>query len=429
MKNIKLSKHIAVVSEDDSVLLFSYVSGILKELDASTYAKIKQSPSDLPGPLIEELISDCILVEDDEYPKPNKDSIPNQLKVVIMPNDKCNLHCTYCGQNHGGATIEQDILESLLAWIKAELESHSYKCLHIGWFGGEPTLSIDQIMIISDDLIDYCQKHEISYSAEIVSNGRRLRHDEYENLVGRCRISYWELTCDGDRKHHNLRRLNKRKQGFFDDVIASIDTLLRIDKCQVSVRCNVDEENIEGIPRLIDTLANMPNRSRLRFYMAPIHAWGSESGTRAIDVPLFAKVEMDMIKHMKESGLDIIGLLSPHALHPYSCMINNVSSYVVDCNGVIYPCGEMPYTSDSLYGRYVIGNVRDAGLKPRQKHMGDNAMVPKECAACPIEYICPRCPRLEDEGHQRVCISLKYNYVEKVKLLYDLCKSFQYSEK
>ncbi len=177
---------------------------------------------------------------------------------VVLPTYDCNLRCPYCFQDH----MRRDPTYSHLLrcitpamvdrLVSAFVDLESQRGLPVGhgtrreitFFGGEPLLRQ------SRKSIEYLiQRVKAAGPARFggISNGTQLEH--YQDLLGPGGIEWLQITLDGPPEDHDQRRIHADGSGSFAAIAANIDMALerRVD---ISLRMNIDRQNIETLPRL-----------------------------------------------------------------------------------------------------------------------------------------------------------------------------------
>lgn len=122
--------------------------------------------------------------------------------------------------------------------------------MRINWFGGEPLLEIERIKAISQELISYCTKREIEYSAFMITNGVLLDQKIISELKNVCKIDRLQITLDGGDCFYSYYK-GTHKDTFVKliDNIASASQLFKI-----SLRMNTSQENREEILGISKTI-------------------------------------------------------------------------------------------------------------------------------------------------------------------------------
>lgn len=206
----------------------------------------------------------------------------NMPGYILMPTYQCNLRCPYCFQDH---MRTQPAFRHLLRTMQPEVVDRLFKALPIieaghgvepgstvprpfTFFGGEPLLRqgrpiIEYILRKAQDL------GKARFSA--ITNATEL--DAYADLLGPDNISSLQITLDGPPREHDQRRIYPDGSGSFEQIARNID--LALDRgVKISIRLNVDRNNVEELPELVEELhtRGWVTRKGFSVYAAPVHA-------------------------------------------------------------------------------------------------------------------------------------------------------------
>lgn len=201
---------------------------------------------------------------------------------ILMPTYQCNLRCPYCFQDHMRTqpafrhllrTVTPEMVDRIFAGM-AQIDrvhglaedSNSLRTLVL--FGGEPLLRE------SHDVIAYILKKTSMWkrvSISAITNGTEL--DAYRDLLGPNGISALQITIDGPPAEHDKRRIYPDGSGSFEQIARNIDMALELG-VQISVRMNIDRNNIKMIPELAEEFTQRGWTTHRGFssYVAPVHA-------------------------------------------------------------------------------------------------------------------------------------------------------------
>lgn len=174
----------------------------------------------------------------------------NRFILIISPTLDCNFRCPYCFEERRDSYITDETIESLIELVKKV--SKKVKTLQVCWFGGEPLLQYEKIKEITMDFKQICEKEGCSYYSTMTTNGY-LFTDEIIDELGALGIKKIQITLDGDREYHNKKRPFKDGGGTFDKILENIMKVTDKDVA-VILRINVDEENANSIPQLLELI-------------------------------------------------------------------------------------------------------------------------------------------------------------------------------
>ncbi|BDA83875.1 radical SAM/SPASM domain-containing protein [Aureimonas sp. SA4125] len=348
------------------------------------------------------------------------------LYECIQPTGFCNFGCAYCGQDHAHVRLrprDQTLLVDRVAKRLGSIRDDAcrYELLRVGWFGGEPLAAIDIIRKLSRSLQDIARQHGCAYDAHIVTNGFGLVPAIARELVLDLGVTEIELTLDGPAHEHDRRRVTSKQGKTFERIYQNLEGLLALDlPVDVSIRCNVDRYNCHAIPELIDRVAALPSRDRLRLYFAPIHDWGNDASQTAIAVDEYAELEIEWMALMLRKGL--AAALIP-AAKPIVCMAVNPHAELIDPFGQTFNCTEVSlvpaYGSPNVYARGTLSQERTsqpADMLANFLHKVEDKQF--GCANCPMLPVCGgACPKQWESG-KAPCPSAKRNISDRLLLAY-----------
>ena len=350
------------------------------------------------------------------------------LYEIIQPSGNCQLGCYYCGQEHKNISISNDIADKIIQRIKSKFTQGKYKHLEIGWFGGEPLMSLVQIRRISHALKNFVERANGAYSANMVTNGMSLKSSVFKELAQDLKIKKFELTLDGSEEYHDSHRYTKPGHKSFEIIYKNICDILNLPdfetyKATISIRCNVDQLNEQGVSELIKKIAEDGFQKKITFYIANIYSWAKNNAQeQSLTKQEFAlknlKWEIEMIK---AGYLNVIKI--PERVKK-TCIAVGGESEMYDAYGNIYNCTEVSYTNVYDNTQYVLGNIKfDPFVSFDHKVHNDwNQKVLNTtefpCHFCKLFPVCGgSCPKSWEEG-QPACPPFKFGIKKMLELHY-----------
>lgn len=203
----------------------------------------------------------------------------NNIRLNEIKNDKyghytifttlnCNANCSYCFEyNYSKDAMNINTAKEIYEFIIKE--SKNKDRIHIQWFGGEPLLNTRVIEIISDKVIDLCNKKNIIYTSNIVTNGS-LINNKVISILNKYKINNIQITLDGTKEEYEKRKKYNNKRYSFDLIINNIEKCL-INSLNVSIRINFDKNNFNDILKLLDYLSMYSKYKNFYCYCIPIY--------------------------------------------------------------------------------------------------------------------------------------------------------------
>jgi uncharacterized protein len=327
------------------------------------------------------------------------------LQFAICPTYACNLRCTYCfeGQLTAGPVkiMTEDQLDHAFQSIEVLRDRfHPSSEARVILFGGEPLLRpahscVEQILLRS------AQK---GYGVDIVTNGVDAGHFADLLSAHRAAIKQIQITLDGPQEVHDQRRMFKGGEGTFKKITANVQKLLELG-LPVTVRVNVDKDNVEQLPQLVEFIDQQgwnlfPNFS---CYIFPVTAHSEEVAAHTLEEDkLLAKVQLmfqgegKALPAFAVYGFKVLGhvasVIAPESislkmppLFTY-CEANGLRYFGFGPDGMIYPCGQTIGQKDLAIGSYY------PTLDLQERRCGDwqtrSVLTIPGCKECPIATLC-----------------------------------------
>ena len=163
----------------------------------------------------------------------------------------CNFRCPYCFENKiskdGEKWSKQVFTREMVdkaydAIIKIEPQRKlHFKQLLL--FGGEPLLRENK------EIVKYIVRKgaELGYTFKVISNGYDV--DYFKEILSSEYFSFFQITLDGNMKHHNARRFHYVEGNSFDKIVTNVGTLL--DRgIYVLLKVNTDKNNFHDFMSL-----------------------------------------------------------------------------------------------------------------------------------------------------------------------------------
>ena len=332
---------------------------------------------------------------------------------LFMPTYSCNLRCPYCFQdhmrtdpnfNHLLTLMDKPTVDRIFDAMPEIERNHGYTDedtgkRQISFFGGEPLLKENRQII--EYIMDKAKKlGPVDFSA--ISNATDLHH--YKDLLGEEGIAEIQITLDGTPQEHDKRRVYPDGSGSFD-IIAKNITMALDQGARVSVRLNIDHNNINELPELASIITHQgwTKYTNFRSYLAPIFAGDNEASksscmtTRQLDIAMKAlhqqypitklfKVDADAMRQ-KAKNIFSSPQKETSGMQTQYCGAHN-RMYIFDAFADIYACWEK--TGDK---NIRIGTVNKyTGLqldKSQEEHWRSRTVASnKVCAQCRYAMHC-----------------------------------------
>ncbi len=439
-------------------IVFGARKATARVVDGQLFDRVQSgdmAEKDLPVEALSELLDAEILVPADEdevrtiFDK-NDRAVQTEktLYLVLQPTGWCQLGCWYCGQEHRRATLSPENQDRLIEHVRRHLQTGDYENVEICWFGGEPLAGMRVVRRLTPRLRQLAEEHNCTYSAGVVSNGVTLTRKVAEELVRKLSVRKIEVTLDGTAEYHDTRRPMKSGAATFQRIFDNVVDLAGRDDLDVklTVRCNVDQGNRDGVTPLLRMLAEAGVHRRITgFYVSPVFDWGNEAGQQGVSREEFARWELEWFMEMFKLGYELP--LIPQR-QPIPCMTYKPDAQLVDPFGVLHKCSETPlvpaYEQPAEPGRLpvfestscgsnspchnaaqdnrcAIGDLIEGARPERCEFFGFNDRARRgeyACGTCRLLPVCGGyCPKKWHDG-DIPCPATRYNIEQRLLLAY-----------
>ena len=295
---------------------------------------------------------------------------------VFVPTYECNLNCSYCFQEKTRAKkrIDWRFDEDMIGTIFDFLQDFEQNCLgtkvqqrNFVLYGGEPLLAKNKpvVSLIADNAVRL-QAADIN----AITNAYEL--EAYADLLKDKKIRSLQITLDGPPVAHDKSRALHDGSGTFAKISSNIKMALDSD-VRVSIRTNIDKNNIGQLPLLAETVIERgwDKYENFSIYAGLIH--GGSSSVKHSDLlnnaELFEAIceLMEDNHHMhiyKQSEFELVDVLKENLgddgnlsslFQPCFCGAHH-NVIIFDGQGNIYTCMEQDQGGD-----YRIGGIDPSG--------------------------------------------------------------------
>ena len=311
-----------------------------------------------------------------------EDSDTRKFSIIVNPTLGCNLRCWYCYENHEHKPLmNESVYNSILRLIDNKLQSEKFESLNISFFGGEPLLGFDKIVMpILTYACQKCKNKGKSITTHFTTNGVLLTKDVLDaiNNLELSSKAMFQITLDGNREIHNQSRVGINKAPTYDTVLANI---IRAAESQnmVCVRLNYKAENLMSFLDVLDDFADLPDETKryIRFNLQQI--W-QDCNCNTVDIS-------NLVKNVKNNfRKEKFFIDSNDGNCRHCCYADMENSVVVNYDGNVYKCTAREFLPENREGvLYEDGTIEMNNLY--EKRMAVKYSNPS-CLECKILPIC-----------------------------------------
>ncbi len=307
---------------------------------------------------------------------------------TILPTLGCNARCVYCyEEGRRQVTMTPEIADQTLRCI---LNTHKNGKVKIIWFGGEPLLCPDIIDRISDGL----REAGIGFHSTMVSNGSLITPEILDKMRNRWNLTRIQISMDGAEHDYRARKRYYGNPDRYRFVLDAIDRLASAG-ILVSVRCNIDEDNLDGLPQFAEDLGRaVKKKENVRIYFSPL----GEVRLKEDDIAFWEKV-LRLRPLIENAGFRPISYQGLHTKFRTNYCMADAGSLVIGPDGSLYACEHC--SPESRFGD-VFNGITD---KDAQREFCRTDRTREKCRTCPF---LPECTSFSScPWHDTHCFEVK----------------------
>jgi uncharacterized protein len=318
----------------------------------------------------------------------------------------CNLACPYCFQQNQADSLgflsrrQVDLgIDAISAAEERVRELGGKPTLpKISITGGEPLLPSRANVDVLDYLIQ--RLVDLGWPFNITTNGTQLRRfvERHEEVIPQCRNI--QVTLDGPREIHDLRRAFRGGQPSFDVIADGVDAALSAG-WKITLRVNLDVTNVSRLHELGTFMIDRrwSESSGFSAYVSPVTDHGSAAAEGALNEAhllsaLLAEVkerpwirDAFEIKHFRGFNYVEQMLVAHEPRFPVMFRCEAISGmYIFDPSGSVHVCLETVGQEHRRVGTYdpefVIDPVAARAWSDR------NVLQMSNCADCRVRFVC-----------------------------------------
>lgn len=365
---------------DQLVALTPQLANIFNEGKAAP-EKIKAQHAELYDHLLQKGIFVCDDADETEAyirKREEYERSSGEYTITINPTLACNMSCWYCYESHKNMpAMSADVKQSVLLLIDKLLADNKLKKLNLSFFGGEPLLYFDKVVV---DIINHakmqCKAFDAKLSIHFTTNAYLLTDNVLKHLEG-LDVSF-QITLDGGKQVHDSVRKTKGGEPTYARIVEHIhQTLSR--GFSVGVRFNYTAKSIPSFIDVVKDFSHLPQEQKHLVNFTFQRVWQDNEGDAS-------QVEQQ-VEHI-ERAFEQAGLFVNNAksyIVPY-CYADGVNTAVVNYNGDLFKCTARDFAPKSKEGTLAAdGTLRwNERLRKRMsiRHGSDT------CLQCRIYPIC-----------------------------------------
>lgn len=365
---------------DQLVALTPQLANIFNEGKAAP-EKIKAQHAELYDHLLQKGIFVCDEADETETyirKREEYERSSGEYTITINPTLACNMSCWYCYESHKNMpAMSADVKQSVLLLIDKLLADNKLKKLNLSFFGGEPLLYFDKVVV---DIINHakmqCKAFDAKLSIHFTTNAYLLTDNVLKHLEG-LDVSF-QITLDGGKQVHDSVRKTKGGEPTYARIVEHIHQTLS-HGFPVGVRFNYTAKSIPSFIDVVKDFSHLQQEQKQLVNFTFQRVWQDNEGD--------ADQVGQQVEHI-ERAFEQAGLFVNNAksyIVPY-CYADGVNTAVVNYNGDLFKCTARDFAPKSKEGTLAAdGTLRwNERLRKRMsiRHGSDT------CLQCRIYPIC-----------------------------------------
>ena len=329
---------------DQLVALTPQLANIFNEGKAAP-EKIKAQHAELYDHLLQKGIFVCDEADETETyirKREEYERSSGEYTITINPTLACNMSCWYCYESHKNMpAMSADVKQSVLLLIDKLLADNKLKKLNLSFFGGEPLLYFDKVVV---DIISHakmqCKAFDAKLSIHFTTNAYLLTDNVLKQLEGL--DASFQITIDGGKQVHDSVRKTKGGEPTYARIVEHIhQTLSR--GFSVGVRFNYTAKSIPSFIDVVKDFSHLQQEQKQLVNFTFQRVWQDNEGDAS-------QVEQQ-VEHI-ERAFEQAGLFVNNAksyIVPY-CYADGVNTAVVNYNGDLFKCTARDFAPKSKEG-------------------------------------------------------------------------------
>lgn len=328
--------------------------------------------------------------------------------IIINPTMDCNMRCWYCYEKHEkGSVMTKTVVDAVTALITAKIMNPELKVVHLKFFGGEPLLYYNEVVLpFIKEIQSLCQQYNKEYSVSFTTNGFLLTKKVLNSLM-ECAPSYpisLQISLDGNEEKHNKVKFLENRVGSYTVILNNVIAAASLGM-HVRLRLNCTLQNIQSFIDVANDLIHLPIVVKQCIIIDFHQVWQDYKN----DVLEFRQGVSAVRFAFMKAGFTV---KEDRRISPDRCYADKDNGCVINYNGDVFSCTARKFIKDNREGI-----ISDSGeiIWNEKKY---NRMMIKygntTCMNCNIFPLCHgRCSQFKlDIGRNLGCLC---NYTEKGK--------------
>lgn len=239
--------------------------------------------------------------------------------------------------------MTDEVSSAIIKLISKEIEKKGKRGIFISFFGGEPLLALNEVIIPFLESLNEIAK-DINVNVSFVTNGVLLTEKNLQLLKSTpfCKKLTFQVTLDGNELYHNKVKFFNNNQGTYSTIIQNIKDALRLG-ASITLRLNTTAENLMSFTDVVADLKDMPKSDIERLEIDFQHVWQDNLSDNMTFIEKQKSIRDIFVKE---------GFLVKELKHIDSsrCYADRKNHYVINYNGDVYKCTARDFSKENREG-------------------------------------------------------------------------------
>ena len=322
--------------------------------------------------------------------------------LIINPTLNCNFRCWYCYESHiPNSKITNETLIRIYNHINLVLENKRLEAFKLSFFGGEPLLYFEDIVVpIIKFLSTACKATNTKYNIYFTSNAYLLTEERIK-ILSKYNVNAFQITLDGSKDFHNKVRIAKMSGDSYSRIISNVIALIK-NKIFVILRINYTIDNIISLGDIVEDLLVLNEEDKKLISIDFQKVWQVNMGELQDHEVLIERAIQKFLDHnfsVSHKNMDM--LRNP-------CYADLLNEVLINYDGLVYKCTARDFNKAESIGSL----EKDGNIKYNDNYIF-NTQLSSECLVCRIAPLCGGgCFKRKLEQKNVHCY---YNYNETMK--------------
>ena len=342
--------------------------------------------------MMEQPIKEKTTIDDEQRVYRENSLVDKTRNIQLILTKKCNFNCKYCFSTHENKEMDYNTLKKLIKL----LNNKKLKKCNINFFGGEPMLKYDDLIV---PFIKEIKEHNFEGNFSIITNGSLLDKEKIQYFIDN-NVSIM-ISLDGDYETFSKNRSNNKDT--YWKIIENVKYILDQNYHNFEVRLTYREDDICKLAHNIEYLYSLGIK-KIQIY----HEYDIKLNSE-LEKQLANEFEKIMNLYVKAKDLNIFFM--DRLLHYYfnkneyqrpilsncGCVDESKFSFSMDYDGRFYTCHH--FNSENKFNEeFNIGNINDGFDLDKVKSLSSESLKNKyikefnnreeKCNGCKLYNLC-----------------------------------------